>query len=49
MELKVYAILKFIFSFVEVILKIIFEAKNTIEEHYNNEISKSLKITALHR
>lgn len=40
-----YAILKFIFSFVEVIFKIIFEAKNTIEEHYNNEISKSLKIT----
>lgn len=40
-----YAILKFIFSFVEVILKIIFEAKNTIDEQYNKEISKSLKLT----
>lgn len=40
-----YAILKFIFSFVEVIFKIIFEAKNTIDEQYNKEISKSLKLT----
>lgn len=41
-----YAILKFIFSFVEVIFKIIFEAKNTIDEQYNKEISKSLKLTS---
>ena len=40
-----YAILKFIFSFVEVIFKIIFEAQNTIDEQYNKEISKSLKLT----
>lgn len=40
-----YAILKFIFSFVKVIFKIIFEAKNTIDEQYNKEISKSLKLT----
>ena len=40
-----YAILKFIFSFVEVIFKIIFEAKNTIDEQYNKELSKSLKLT----
>ena len=40
-----YAILKFIFSFVEVIFKIIFKAKNTIDEQYNKEISKSLKLT----
>ena len=40
-----YAILKFIFSFVEVIFKIIFEAQNTIDEQYNKEISKNLKLT----
>ena len=42
-----YTILKFIFSIIEGIFLIIFEAKNTIDEQYNKEISKIFKLNEL--